>query len=62
MIPGSVLERPETAAERLPLPIEAGTSGGDPNAWCTSTCSTSGCSNQCSGNRGHSGSHACFEH
>lgn len=50
------------AAERLPLPIEAGPSGGDPNAWCTSTCSTSGCSNQCSGNRGHSGSHACFEH
>lgn len=57
---GSVLERPESPVEALPLPIEAGPSGGDPNAWCTKRCSQ--CSDQCSGNAGHNGSHACFRH
>lgn len=59
-----LLERPlfTQPSDGQPPEINNGPSGGDPNEWCTSKCSTSGCDNQCSGNKGHNGSHACFSH
>lgn len=56
----AVLERPSTeVAETVPV---TATDPSPPPSWCTSTCSTNGCSNQCSLNAGHGGSHRCFTH